>query len=70
MEVDSAMSNTEATKTEYLARVARADQKVRKLIEQQPELDYSLLLHTFLCLDLTPAERLRSCLQRYGHCRF
>lgn len=70
MKSDSDAVLPQASQTEYLARVARADQRVHMVLSKQPELDYSLLLHTFLCLDLTPAERLRTCLERYGHCRF
>lgn len=69
MEADSATHLSKANQDDYLARVARADQRARLVLRDRPELDYSLLLHTFLCLDLTPAERLRTCLQRYGHCR-
>lgn len=69
MEADSVKHPAEPTQADYLGRVARADQRARLVLSDRPELDYSLLLHTFLCLDLTPAERLRTCLQRYGYCR-
>ncbi len=54
----------------YLARIARADKLAQSVLIENPELDYSDLLHTFLCLDLSPSERLQQCLARYGYCSF
>lgn len=53
---------------DYLERVRRAVALTDDLIQKKPNLDYGTLLHTFLCLDLTPSERLAECLRRYGHC--
>lgn len=61
---------TEEEKRNYLLRVERADRLSKETIKESPDLDYSTLFHTFMCLDLSPEERLAQCLSRYGHCRF
>lgn len=57
------------SKQQYIERVRKATENAQKAKMQNPQLDFSDLLHSFLNLDLDITERLARSLRRSGHIR-